>query len=173
MDQNKQTFSAGTIIFREGVYENFLYEILSGQVSIYASYSEPGEKRLVTLTVGQTFGEMAMVDCMPRSATAVAETDVELFKVDDTMLEQYLSNNPERFLSMMQHLSDRTRILTEDYRLACETASEMLWTIREKQEKSTGLIARIRRFAREWERSLNSIPPEQLNDLFRRPPYLL
>jgi len=67
----EQTWSADDIIFRENDTSSELYLIQDGLVEITRSVPEPGtEKRIVTLGKGQIFGEMALVDEGPRSASA-------------------------------------------------------------------------------------------------------
>ncbi|MCC8958896.1 cyclic nucleotide-binding domain-containing protein [Bradyrhizobium sp. Pear77] len=64
---------AGGIIFREGEQANELFVIKSGYVRI-----QVGNKTMADLPADTIFGEMALIDNEPRSATATALTDVEL-----------------------------------------------------------------------------------------------
>ena len=67
----EQTRNEDDIIFRENDASSELYLIQDGLVEITLSVPEPGtEKSIVTLGKGQTFGEMALVDEGPRSASA-------------------------------------------------------------------------------------------------------
>lgn len=67
----EQTHSADDIIFEENDKSSELYLIQDGLVKITLSVPEPGEeKSIVTLGKGQIFGEMALVDEGPRSASA-------------------------------------------------------------------------------------------------------
>ena len=79
MDNNVKRFAKGEVIFKEGALESFMYDLIEGKVGIYAHYGEAGEKLLTELNAedgGATFGEMGLIDVMPRSATAVALEDV-------------------------------------------------------------------------------------------------
>ena len=67
---------AGETIFKEGETAKELYVIRSGQVEIRL-----GNRLLATLVANDIFGEMALFDSAPRSATAVAKTDVALVPV--------------------------------------------------------------------------------------------
>ncbi|TEU14156.1 MAG: cyclic nucleotide-binding domain-containing protein [Anaerolineales bacterium] len=72
----EQTCSADDVIFRENDTSSELYLIQDGLVEITRSVPEPGtEKRIVTLGKGQIFGEMALVDEGPRSASARCAAD--------------------------------------------------------------------------------------------------
>jgi CRP-like cAMP-binding protein len=67
----EQTFNADDIIFKENDKSSELYLIQDGLVEITLSVPEPGtEKSLVTLGNGQIFGEMALLDEGPRTASA-------------------------------------------------------------------------------------------------------
>jgi len=62
---------AGGVIFREGEQADELFVIKSGYVRI-----QIGNRMMADLTADSIFGEMALIDSEPRSATAVAITDV-------------------------------------------------------------------------------------------------
>lgn len=68
-----RTFKAGEVIFRQGDAAEELYVIQSGQVEIRI-----GNRLLDTLPERGIFGETALIDSGPRSATAIALTDVKL-----------------------------------------------------------------------------------------------
>jgi CRP/FNR family cyclic AMP-dependent transcriptional regulator len=73
-----QSFKAGSVIFREGDEARELFVIKSGQVRI-----QIGNRTITELAADSIFGEMALIDNEPRSATAVAATDVELVAVTE------------------------------------------------------------------------------------------
>jgi len=62
-------YEAGDVIFREGEPGRGLFVILEGSVAITRATSR-GEQTLVTLAPGASFGELALIDDLPRSATA-------------------------------------------------------------------------------------------------------
>ena len=71
-----QTYDADEIIFKENDKSSELYVIQDGLVGITLSVPEPGtEKSLVTLGKGQIFGEMALLDEGPRTASARCVAD--------------------------------------------------------------------------------------------------
>lgn len=75
------SFQASSIIFSQEDGAADLYLIRSGTVRITRVDSD-GERVLASLGAGSFFGEMAIFDPGPRSATATAVTDVELEAVD-------------------------------------------------------------------------------------------
>lgn len=71
-------YRAGSIIFRQGYPGDNAYIVISGQVEILDEIPGGPEFRIAVLEAGQMFGEMAVLDDKPRSATARALTDVTL-----------------------------------------------------------------------------------------------
>ena len=72
------TFSAGDVIFRQGYPGDHAYIIQSGEVEIYNEENDGSEKQLAILGSGEMFGEIAVMDDAPRSASARAHTDCVL-----------------------------------------------------------------------------------------------
>lgn len=73
----EKEYQAGETIFREGEPGKALYIILEGTVRISRA-TEQGETPVATLTTGASFGELALIDALPRSASAIAETPARL-----------------------------------------------------------------------------------------------
>src|SRR5579872_1867685 len=97
-------FSAGEIIFKEGDPAHELFVIQSGQVEIRL-----GNRLLDSLTDHAIFGEMALIDAAPRSATAVAATDVTLVPVDEKQFLFLVTRTPYFALNVMRILARRLR----------------------------------------------------------------
>lgn len=68
-----QFFKAGSIIFREGDEAHELFVVKNGEVRI-----QLGNRTINELSAGSIFGEMALIDNEPRSATVIAVSDVEV-----------------------------------------------------------------------------------------------
>ncbi|HWZ37642.1 MAG TPA: cyclic nucleotide-binding domain-containing protein [Bradyrhizobium sp.] len=80
---------AGDIIFREGDEARELFVVKSGEVRI-----QLGNRTLAELSANDVFGEMALIDNEPRSATALAVTDVELVAVSEKQFLFLVSQTP-------------------------------------------------------------------------------
>jgi CRP/FNR family transcriptional regulator, cyclic AMP receptor protein len=104
-----QIFDASSIIFEEGAIGSEFYIILSGGVAIQKNIN--GELReIALLRAGEFFGEMAVVDHRPRSATAVAlEMGTELMVVDAARFIYLVSQQPGFAMLVMEALSNRQR----------------------------------------------------------------
>ena len=57
-----KTFKKGEVIFKQGDLSDCMYDILWGEVGIYADYGTPEEKLLTTLETERFFGEMGMIE---------------------------------------------------------------------------------------------------------------
>jgi len=78
----KCTFPKGTVIFRQGDLGDALYLIESGRVRIHAHLTEHGEEvGVTTLGDGETFGEIALLTGIPRTATVEAEEDTVVWQI--------------------------------------------------------------------------------------------
>jgi len=95
---------AGDIIFREGDPAQELFVIQSGQVEI-----RTGNRLLATLSTHDIFGEMALIDPAPRSATAVAATDIKIVPVGEKQFLFLVSRTPHFALNVMRVLARRLR----------------------------------------------------------------
>ena len=149
--KNIKLFNQGDMIFEAGAYESWMYDICKGSVGIYAGYGSAEEKLLVELKAGQHFGEIGLIGCYPRSATAVAlEDGVELAVVAMDQLGVYFRNRPDMLLSIMRTLSKRTRLLTQDYMDVCRTIAEAAEAAKKGEAKSSGLKAKIAKFVSDY-----------------------
>ncbi len=100
-----QTFKAGSTVFREGDEANELFVIKSGQVRI-----QIGNRTISELGPESIFGEMALIDSEPRSATVTAITDVELVPVSEKQFLFLVSQTPYFALKVMRVLAQRLRV---------------------------------------------------------------
>ncbi|MBI1201438.1 MAG: cyclic nucleotide-binding domain-containing protein [Rhodopseudomonas sp.] len=80
----RETFARGSTLFREGDPGNKLFIITKGRASAYLSQADGGAIRLVTFATGTIFGELAILDAGPRSASVVADDDIVVYSLSDT-----------------------------------------------------------------------------------------
>ena len=80
--RNLVSYSAGGVIFRQGYPGDHAYVIEQGEVEIFNEWPDGRIESIAVLASGQMFGEMALTDDAPRSASARAKTDVVLRIVD-------------------------------------------------------------------------------------------
>jgi CRP/FNR family cyclic AMP-dependent transcriptional regulator len=97
-------FKAGEVIFKEGDAAAEFFVIQRGKVDIRL-----GNRLLGTLSDHDIFGEMALIEAAPRSATAVAATDVKLVPVGEKQFLFLVSRTPYFALKVMRVLARRLR----------------------------------------------------------------
>lgn len=142
-------YQKGEIIFAEGDPGSCMYDLLRGRVGIYAAYGAENEKLLTELKAGTAFGEMAMVEGVPRSAFAVAlEDGTEAAVVTWETLGSYFRERPSRVVVIMQQMSRRIRELTRDYLDACGAVTELTKQLEQgkKAEENAWIEQRMRRY---------------------------
>jgi signal-transduction protein with cAMP-binding, CBS, and nucleotidyltransferase domain len=101
----------GDIVFSEGDIGTEMYIIQSGTVELLKMIG--GETRVLsTLEKGDFFGEMCVLEDVPRTASARAKTDVELVRINGATFDAMLKSNTEIAIRMMRKLSRRLREVT-------------------------------------------------------------
>lgn len=101
----------GDIIFSEGDIGTDMFILQSGTVELLKSIG--GETRvLATLEKGDFFGEMSVLEDVPRTASARAKTDVELVRINGATFDAMLKSNTEISVRMLRKLSRRLREVT-------------------------------------------------------------
>ena len=109
--------NAGTVILKEGEPGHHLFLIESGSVRVCKKFGEPGETELDRLGHGEFFGEMCILETLPRSATVQAATEVVLFRISSMVFYHLHQELPDQFsllvLNVARDLSRRLRRLDE------------------------------------------------------------
>ena len=98
------SFAAGQQIFAKGDLGASLYIVYSGAVSIFN-----GPQLLTTFHKGDFFGELALLDAEPRSATAVAQEAVMAFRLDQEDFYDVMEERPEVLRNILRVLCQRLR----------------------------------------------------------------
>jgi CRP-like cAMP-binding protein len=102
------SFSAGEVIFREGDLGTEMFIIQEGEVEIIKHLN--GEAHLLSrLERGDFFGEMAVLENVPRTADAIAVSDVRAVAINGAKFDDMLRKNPEIAVRIMRKYSKRLR----------------------------------------------------------------
>ena len=103
-DTTTEHFAAGQVIFREGDPAGRMYVVAEGEVKILV-----GSQVMEIAGPGSIFGEMALIDGSPRSATVIAKTDCELAAIDENRFGVLVQKNPYFAVEVMQVMAARLR----------------------------------------------------------------
>ncbi|MCK4594481.1 Crp/Fnr family transcriptional regulator [bacterium] len=103
-----KTFRKGEIVCKEGDIGDEMYIIHSGKIAI-TKMSRDLETTLAVLTDGEFFGEMAIIDNQPRSATAKAMDYSKLIVLSAEIFETQISTNPKLIMRILRKMSNRLR----------------------------------------------------------------
>jgi CRP/FNR family cyclic AMP-dependent transcriptional regulator len=103
-----RSYSAGTVLFHEHDPGSRMYVVKAGRVRVWRRLGDH-EIVLAHIGEGEFFGEMALLEGLPRSATATVAIDSELVEIDKETFEAMLKANSEIAVRMMRKLCSRLR----------------------------------------------------------------
>ncbi|RUS49065.1 SLC13 family permease [Cohnella sp. AR92] len=129
---DRRAEKAGAILFRQGELGDSMYLIEKGQVQLYSETPDGGRQPLVLLGEGVVFGEMALLTGEPRSAMAVAATDLSLYRIDSEIFQKLIRENSLLSAYFIRLLSQRL-VQTNDRLQASKEAKARL--VRESVER--------------------------------------
>ena len=101
--------SAGTTLFQAGEPGESLFVVRSGDIELSIKDNLGQKITLTHATRGEIFGELALLEDKPRSATALAESDAELIELQRDHLLLVFKKNPEAALRMLGAMGHMTR----------------------------------------------------------------
>lgn len=103
----KEHYNAGATVFREGDLESHFYIIESGEVHIVTRDNAGQNIVVAKLRNGDSFGEFALIDKSPRTASAMAKTDLKLMKISEEGYQTMMSELPIWASCMLKSFSSR------------------------------------------------------------------
>lgn len=118
----------GTTVFIENMPGESLFLIRKGTIRVSKMFAEGDEQTLVVLGPEDIFGEMAVVDGLPRWATARVAEDAELISLKKKDFESLCASDPglalKLLMNIMRVFSRRVREANDEYR------EMLIWSIR-------------------------------------------
>ena len=106
LERFARDFPVGSVLFEEGQPGDYMYVVQSGEVEIRRQVGET-ERVLAVLPAGEFFGEMAILNGRPRSATAVVRTAGRLLVIEGRTFEAMLRARPEIAMRIIKSLATR------------------------------------------------------------------
>ncbi len=95
---------AGRVLVNQGQIGHEFFLIMEGKASV-----RRGTRKIAELSVGDYFGELAVLDQGPRSATVVAETDLQLLVLSQQALYEVLDKVPSLNRKLLAYMARRVR----------------------------------------------------------------
>jgi CRP-like cAMP-binding protein len=106
LERFARDFEPGTVLFEEGQPGDYMYVVQAGSVEIRRQVGET-ERVLAILPPGEFFGEMAILNGRPRSATAVVKARARLLVIEGKTFEAMMRARPEIALRIIKSLATR------------------------------------------------------------------
>jgi len=108
-----ENYLAGECVFNKGENGDHMYVIESGKVGISLNGGREKPDFVAELGSGECFGEMNLLDNLPRSATAYVLEDTAMLTLDNNRLRGLIIRYPELALGMLKGMSLRLRETNE------------------------------------------------------------
>lgn len=111
-----RTYPKGAIIVNEGDQGNSMFVVQSGSVKAFLSDETGKEVVLSTQGPGEYFGDLALFDDQPRSASVMTLESCKVMMISKTQLREAIDEDPEIGFLLLKGLARRVRVLTENVR---------------------------------------------------------
>ena len=111
----ERNFSSGEQIFREGDRGDGLYLVKSGRIEISVGVAKKEHRAFAQIAPGELFGEMAVLELKPRSATATAAEDSVVYFIPRDELLAMVERSPLLAMQLLREISSRLREFNQRY----------------------------------------------------------
>ena len=108
-----RTYPANAILITEGDQTDSLYVIVEGEVKVFANDNTGKEVILNILGPGEYFGEIALVDDQPRSASVMTISPTKVMIISKGNFKRCLEENPDMSFNLIRALTKQVRALTD------------------------------------------------------------
>jgi CRP-like cAMP-binding protein len=150
---------AGQIIFQEGDQGDALYVIQSGEVRITKN-TPAGEVDIATLGEGEIFGEMALFDQLPRSATAIVAREARILKVDKRKFFSSISRDPTLAFKILESMSRRTRRINDGFTKLKKKKFDLIYACMDVDQTCSLILEEAREVIRSDNGSIMVLDPK-------------
>ena len=110
----KRTFQKNTVVINEGDEANSLFIIIEGSVKVFLSNEEGKEIIINTQGPGEHFGELALLDNEPRSASVMTLVKSTIGVISKADFQSVLARHPELALKLLTEMTRRIRLLSDN-----------------------------------------------------------
>jgi CRP/FNR family transcriptional regulator, cyclic AMP receptor protein len=95
----------GGAVFRQGDRDRFVCILIEGAIEIVKENGDEEERLLARFTAGKTFGELALIDGEPRSATSLAAEPSRILVLSEEKLDDLALEHPRLGMGVLRHLA--------------------------------------------------------------------
>ncbi len=141
------TFERGEILFFEGDRADKFYIVMEGEVEVWKSYGRDDADMLAVHGKGHLFGEMALIDNLPRSATVKARDNVVLLQIKEQDFGRMIREKTTVAFSIIRSLSAMVRKSNETFLEDLKAKNEKLETANRNLKEAQEELIRQERFS--------------------------
>ena len=138
-----RVYSDGEIIFKEGDIGESMYVIQDGTIHIIKKAAS-GEVIIATIKSGEVFGEMALFDRLPRSASARASGEARVLSIDKKKLFSSINRDPTLVFKLLDSMSQRIRKIDEELMKLKKSNLDILQTLIDVDETCNFILEEIK-----------------------------
>lgn len=139
------TYPTGTILCHEGQYENTFYIVVSGEVDITVLLDDGQKRHITCLSEGQFFGELALIENKPRTATVTTTKETLVIQLSKEPFRTLLRRQPSVAMVVLEKLTANLRATDQAtiYDLS-RTNAELRTALEELKAAQAELVAKER-----------------------------
>ena len=144
------TFNKGAIVFKKGESGDTMYEVRSGSIGIYLDYKGSKQKLLAVKQPGEYFGEIALIEDRPRTATAVAMEEMTVLReISVNGFPNYAKNHTDILKPIMDAMADRFKMQRRMYYEVCEALKDYVGAVENDMEPSDEVLEKTARYIKD------------------------
>ena len=138
----KRSYQKNTVVINEGDEASSLYIILEGEVKVFLSNADGREIIINTQGAGDHFGELALLDNAPRSASVMTTMKSTIGTISKTDFCTVITRHPELALKLIRELTRRVRLLSDSVKTLAlmDVYGRVAKTLRSLAEKEGGRL---------------------------------
>ena len=155
MSLQEKIYKNGEEIIKEGDIGKSFFLLTEGKAGVYSNYEKNNPFRIAVIEPGEYFGEMAILEAYPRSASVIAIGNVHAIEIPAGEMNLFFEENPEQVLELITHLGNRILAMTDDYNESQKLLKEVRAS--ETDTKSESFFSKIKKHISLYQSNKNSL----------------
>nr|WP_298832697.1 SulP family inorganic anion transporter [uncultured Piscinibacter sp.] len=116
-------YDQGDVVFSQGDEGSELFLVLRGSASVELRHPDGGATRLVSFSAGTVFGELSLLTGTPRSATVLADSELDCLVLTEAAFQQLNANHPDIAIQVVINLA---RQVSNSLRRSTRTIEQLM-----------------------------------------------